>query len=124
MRGEEEGWVHQVFNTRRVGGDGTPAEVRKLFLTALEIPPERHLDIQAAFQRHVDNSVSKTINLPAEATLDTVMSIFERAWELKLKGITVYRYGSRASQVLEVGTHEWPEQFEHGAHCDPGECRL
>jgi ribonucleoside-diphosphate reductase alpha chain len=103
---------------------GVPAEVQRLFVTALEIPAERHLAIQAAFQRHTDNSVSKTINLPEEATPDDVAQAYRRAWELGLKGITIYRYGSKASQVLELGAAEEPYQRDHASVCDPEECRV
>lgn len=83
--------------------EGIPEALRELFPTAGEVPPERHLRIQAAFQRHVDNAVSKTVNLPEEATEDDVAEIYRRAWELGCKGITVFRYGSKGSQVLERG---------------------
>ncbi|HEX7050862.1 MAG TPA: adenosylcobalamin-dependent ribonucleoside-diphosphate reductase [Longimicrobiales bacterium] len=82
---------------------GVPDEVKRLLVTALEIPPERHLAVQAAFQRHVDNSVSKTVNMPEDATPEQIGEIYRRAWELGLKGITIYRYGSKGEQVLEVG---------------------
>ncbi len=86
------------------GIEGVPEELRTLFVTALEIPPDRHLEIQAACQQHVDNSVSKTINLPPEATPEEIGGIYRRAWQLGLKGITVFRYGSRETQVLELGS--------------------
>jgi ribonucleoside-diphosphate reductase alpha chain len=101
-----------------------PPEIRRLFVTALEIPAARHLEIQAAFQHHCDNSVSKTINLPQEATPGDVARAYERAWELGLKGITIYRYGSRSSQVLELGADEEPYQRDHASRCDPDECRV
>jgi len=103
---------------------GVPEEAHRLFATALEIPPEQHLQIQAAFQRHTDNSVSKTINLPREATVGQIAATYLRAHELGLKGVTVYRYGSKSSQVLELGAGETPEHFDHVARCDPQECRL
>ncbi len=103
---------------------GVPEELKRIFVTALEIPPDRHLDIQAAFQRHVDNSVSKTVNLPESATPDDVARIYRRAWEQGLKGITLYRYGSKDTQVLEIGRGERPAQYDHGTRCDPTESRV
>ncbi|HEX7118852.1 MAG TPA: adenosylcobalamin-dependent ribonucleoside-diphosphate reductase [Longimicrobiales bacterium] len=103
---------------------GVPDELKRRFVTALEIPPDRHLEIQAAFQRHVDNSVSKTVNLPESATPDDVARIYRRAWALGLKGITLYRYGSKDTQVLEIGRGERPAQFDHGTRCDPTESRV
>ena len=104
--------------------EGVPDELRRLFVTALEVPPERHLEIQAAFQRHTDNSVSKTINLPADTEPGDVAAIYRRAWEQGLKGITVYRFGSKESQVVEMGSGEEAHELEHRAECDPTECRL
>jgi ribonucleoside-diphosphate reductase alpha chain len=77
-----------------------PAEVRAAFPTAAEIAPHWHLRMQAAVQRHVDAAVSKTVNLPADATVDDVRSIYLDAWRSRVKGITVYRYGCREQQVL------------------------
>jgi ribonucleoside-diphosphate reductase alpha chain len=101
-----------------------PPAARELFRTALEIAPEDHLRIQAAFQRHTDNAVSKTVNLPHTATAGEVAAVYRRAWELGLKGITVYRYGSKGEQVLQLGVGETPEQHEHFARCDPHACKL
>lgn len=80
-----------------------PSDIKQLFVTALEIAPEWHVRIQAAFQKYTDNAVAKTVNLPPYATVDDVRKIFMMAWKLKCKGITVYRYGSRAEQVLTIG---------------------
>jgi len=77
-----------------------PEEVRAAFPTAAEIAPKWHLRMQAAVQRHVDAAVSKTVNLPAAATVDDIRAIYLAAWKAKVKGITVYRYGSREEQVL------------------------
>jgi ribonucleoside-diphosphate reductase alpha chain len=79
-----------------------PEHLRAAFRTALQIPWQAHLGIQAAFQRHVDAAVSKTINLSRETTSDTIGEIFTTAARLRLKGVTVYRYGSRTSQVLSI----------------------
>jgi ribonucleoside-diphosphate reductase alpha chain len=90
----------------------------------LELPAEDHLQVQAAFQKHVDNAVSKTINLPESSTAEEVRAIYRRAWELGLKGITVYRYGSRAKQVLRLGSQESAQDYENFARCDPQACKL
>src|SRR5207244_1817966 len=79
-----------------------PEDVRRVFVTALEVEPQWHLRMQAAFQRFTDAAVSKTINLPASATPEDVMAIYLDAWRSDLKGITIYRYGSKESQVLTV----------------------
>jgi ribonucleoside-diphosphate reductase alpha chain len=106
------------------GVEGVPEGLAHLLVTALEIPPVRHLELQAVFQRHVDNSVSKTVNLPRDATREDVAAIYRRAWELHLKGVTVYRFGSRSTQVIELGASERPDRYLHGSKCDPEECRL
>ena len=104
--------------------DGIPEKMKRIFVTALEVPAEGHLQMQAAFQRHVDNSVSKTINLPEESTQSQIAQTYMRAWELGLKGVTVFRYGSKGSQVLEVASETDPGFFEHTTHCDPRECQV
>jgi len=80
--------------------DAVPDDVQRLFGTAHDVPAERHLQIQAAFQRHVDNAVSKTVNLPASASVETVRDLLLRARELDLKGVTVFRSGAKPEQVL------------------------
>jgi ribonucleoside-diphosphate reductase alpha chain len=117
--------VRGVLETGRLRNvPGVPAGLERLFVTALDIAPDRHLAIQAAFQRHVDNAVSKTVNLPADATPATVAELYRRAWALGLKGVTLYRYASRPSQVLELGVEEPALDYEHAPACDPEECRV
>ena len=77
-----------------------PRSLRRLFVTAHDVPPEHHVRMQAVFQRYSDSGVSKTINLPATATKAEVASAFLLAYRLGCKGITVFRTGSRSKQVL------------------------
>lgn len=83
--------------------DGVPEDVKRLFVTALDIEPEWHVKMQAVFQKYTDNAVSKTVNLPNDATVEDVRKIYELAWRLKCKGVTVFRYGSKPEQVLYIG---------------------
>jgi ribonucleoside-diphosphate reductase alpha chain len=77
--------------------------VKDLYRTAPEISPEHHVRMQAVVQQHVENAVSKTVNLPENATPDDIGRIYLLARELRCKGITVYRYNSKPDQVLSRG---------------------
>ncbi len=79
---------------------GIPKDIKRIFVTAFDVTPKQHLLLQAAFQKYTDNSVSKTINLPSDATVEDVRKIYVMAHKLGCKGITIYRYGSKEEQVL------------------------
>ncbi len=83
-----------------------PEKLRETFVVAMDISAEDHMKMQAAFQRNVDNSISKTINFPNSATKEDVENGFVTAWRLKCKSCTVYREGSREVQILNLGTGE------------------
>jgi ribonucleoside-diphosphate reductase alpha chain len=113
---ELEARVRAEGSVRRIAA--VPEAVRRLFPTAYDIAPERHLDVQEAFQRHVDNAVSKTINLPAAATPADVRAIYLSAWRRGLKGVTVFREGCKGAAVLVRGASGAVEVPDHYA----GDC--
>ena len=80
-----------------------PQDVRDIFVTAQDISPEWHIQMQAVLQKHVDNSISKTINFPAIAAIKDVENAYLLAWNMKCKGITIYRDGSYEGQVMNIG---------------------
>jgi ribonucleoside-diphosphate reductase alpha chain len=108
--------------------DGVPEDVKRVFITALDIAPSWHVRMQASFQKSTDNAVSKTVNLPNEATVDDVQKVFELAWKLKCKGCTVFRYGSKPEQVLYIGQIQAKEgtfvsaQSEYAGGCPTQNC--
>ncbi|HHT69508.1 MAG TPA: vitamin B12-dependent ribonucleotide reductase [Firmicutes bacterium] len=100
--------VARVGNVRDI--EAIPEELRKVFVTAYETTPEWHIRMQAAFQEFTDNAVSKTVNFPQEATKEDIRNVYELAYELGCKGVTVYRAGSRDGEVLTVGHKGETEQ--------------
>jgi len=83
-----------------------PEDIKAVFVTAFDIKSQEHLQVQAAFQKYTDNAVSKTINLPSDATVEDIRNIYLTAHKLRCKGITVYRYGSKTDQVLSFSHSE------------------
>jgi ribonucleoside-diphosphate reductase alpha chain len=110
-----DGWYSEDL-MRRIAEEGhihfaeVPAEVQRVFVTAHDITPEWHVRMQAAFQEYVDSAISKTTNFPHDATEQDVREIYELAFKLGTKGVTVYRDGSRDGQVLSTGATKTPSQ--------------
>jgi len=116
--GQQQGWLTDEVRRQLYKGvlpreiPQIPSKLASVLVTAHEIPIEWHVRIQAAFQKYTDNAVSKTVNLPAEATIDDVDEVYRLAYELGCKGITVYRDGCRENQVLSAA-HRVTQQTPH-----------
>ncbi|MBT4936052.1 adenosylcobalamin-dependent ribonucleoside-diphosphate reductase [Candidatus Woesearchaeota archaeon] len=105
----------------RISNEGTlqnipeiPEETKRIFVTSMDISAADHTRMQAAFQRHIDNAISKTINFPNGATQEDVLQGYILAWELGCKGCTVYRDGSRNEQILNIKKTEDAKQGTNG----------
>ncbi len=98
----EKGTLHDV--------EGVPEDVARVFQTAHDITPEWHVKMQAAFQLHTDNAVSKTVNFPEEATREDIAEVYELAYKSELKGTTVYRNNSRFNQAMQISSSDKKEK--------------
>jgi ribonucleoside-diphosphate reductase alpha chain len=107
-----EDLMMKIAKTGTLAGiDEIPDDVKRVFVTAFDIAPVWHVKMQAAFQKYCDNAVSKTINFPNDVDIKEVETAFMLAYELKCKGITIYRYGSKRQQVLYLSLGDSKDKF-------------
>ncbi len=100
---QSEGMMEQIARDGTLAHfDRLPDGIRDVFVCAHDITPEWHMRMQAGFQKHCDSSISKTINFPEDATPEDVETIYRLAYELRCKGVTVYRNGCRESQPMAL----------------------
>ena len=117
---KSEGWytdelMERIAKTGRVEHAEVPEKWQRVFVTANAIAPEWHIKMQAAFQEHCDSAISKTTNFAHTATVDDVRKIYELAYDMKCKGVTVYRDGSRDNQVLSTGATDGAKEAREDA---------
>ncbi len=104
-------WMEQIAREGSLAHiQGLPDELRRVFVTAHDIEPEWHVRMQAAFQEHCDSSISKTINFPASATEADVETIYQMSYDLRCKGVTVYRDGCRSEQPMALDRQDGQRQ--------------